>query len=257
MTYALQPNGRYLDFRPYRVGQSITPGGVMKKSYNDGLYLSGNLAGLLRAGGRPVQRRHHEVEGAHRPRRAGHAAGRWPWAASSRATTASPASPAARARRCSIQNGWTDDLFPVTEGVRAYRALEGQEGTYVALQVGDFGHAARPEQAGRRPGAPGPGRALPRRLAEAPGQAAARRERHRIHADLSVNRGRRRSLQGPQLGHAASAQPAPGRPRAARRSARTAATRRSPPRSTRSAAAARASRCRRPGRPARRSCSAR
>ena len=32
--------------QPLRAGQSITPGGVLKKSYNNGLYLSGNVAGF-------------------------------------------------------------------------------------------------------------------------------------------------------------------------------------------------------------------
>ena len=46
LTYALQPNGRFLDFRTPRPSQSIRPGGVMKKSYNDVLYASGNATGF-------------------------------------------------------------------------------------------------------------------------------------------------------------------------------------------------------------------
>ena len=45
LTYALQPNGRYLDFAPYVSGQSIEPGGVSKRSYIDALYATGNVAG--------------------------------------------------------------------------------------------------------------------------------------------------------------------------------------------------------------------
>ena len=45
LTSALQPNGRFLDFRTPGTNQSITPGGVMKKSFNDGLYLLGNTTG--------------------------------------------------------------------------------------------------------------------------------------------------------------------------------------------------------------------
>ena len=140
MTYALQPNGRYLDFRPYRVGQSITPGGVMKKSYNDGLYLSGNLAGYYAPAGGPFNAditRWKELTDLGEPAtRRTLAVGRELTGYHSFAgITGGKSAPML------IQNGWTDDLFPVTEGVRAYRALEGQEGTYVALQVGDFGHA--------------------------------------------------------------------------------------------------------------------
>ena len=46
MTYALQPNGRFLDFRDYHVGQSGSPGGVQKQSYVGGLYASGNGSGF-------------------------------------------------------------------------------------------------------------------------------------------------------------------------------------------------------------------
>ena len=42
----------------------------MKKSYNDVLYLSGNATGFYAPQGRRLQRRHHDLEGARRPRRA-------------------------------------------------------------------------------------------------------------------------------------------------------------------------------------------
>jgi predicted acyl esterase len=140
MTYALQPNGRYLDFRPYRTGQSITPGGVMKKSYVNGLYLTGSLAGHFAptggAFGSDITRWKDLVDLGEPATRQILAVGReltgWHSFAGITGGKSAP---------MLIQNGWTDDLFPVTEGVRAYRSLEGQEGTYVALQVGDFGHA--------------------------------------------------------------------------------------------------------------------
>ena len=40
-------------------GQSIRPGGVSKKSYNDGLYRAGMLSGFYAPDGRAVQRGHH------------------------------------------------------------------------------------------------------------------------------------------------------------------------------------------------------
>jgi pimeloyl-ACP methyl ester carboxylesterase len=140
MTYVLQPNGRYLDFRPYRTGQSIEPGGVMKKSYTDVLYLSGNSAGYFEPTGGPFNAditKWKELADLGEPtRRRAEAVGRELTGYHSYAgITGGKSAPML------IQNGWTDDLFPVTEGVRAYRSLEGQEGTYVALQVGDFGHA--------------------------------------------------------------------------------------------------------------------
>jgi predicted acyl esterase len=39
-----------------------------------------------------------------------------------------------------LQNGWTDDLFPAPEGLRAYNAMMGAKGGNVALQLGDLGH---------------------------------------------------------------------------------------------------------------------
>jgi predicted acyl esterase len=40
-----------------------------------------------------------------------------------------------------IQSGWTDDLFPVGQGLRIYNLLRQKRATApVALQVGDFGH---------------------------------------------------------------------------------------------------------------------
>jgi hypothetical protein len=68
MAYALQPNGRFLDFRTPRRGQSIKPGGVNKKSYNDGLYASGGATGFYAPENGPVQRGHHRLEEHHRPR---------------------------------------------------------------------------------------------------------------------------------------------------------------------------------------------
>ena len=140
MTYALQPNGRYLDFKPYRAGQSIMPGGVSKKSYNDGLYVSGNLAGYYEPTGGPfnadITKWKALTDLGEPVRREGLAVGRELTSYHSFVgITGGKSAPML------LQNGWTDDLFPVPEGVRAYRSLEGQEGTYVALQVGDFGHS--------------------------------------------------------------------------------------------------------------------
>jgi len=40
-----------------------------------------------------------------------------------------------------LQNGWTDDLFPVTESLRLYNELRRRDrGAEVALQLGDLGH---------------------------------------------------------------------------------------------------------------------
>jgi hypothetical protein len=39
-----------------------------------------------------------------------------------------------------VMNGWTDDLFPAPEAVRAYRTVGRRKDSYVALQLADLGH---------------------------------------------------------------------------------------------------------------------
>jgi pimeloyl-ACP methyl ester carboxylesterase len=137
MAYVLQPNGRYLDFRPYRVGQSIDPAGAMKKSYTDILYGSGNAAGFYAPTGGVFSSditRWKALSDRGEPERpdalaVGRELTRYH---SSVGVTGGISAPLL------VQNGWTDDLFPVPEALRVYRSLE--RGPYVALQVGDFGH---------------------------------------------------------------------------------------------------------------------
>jgi fermentation-respiration switch protein FrsA (DUF1100 family) len=139
LTYALQPNGRYLDFKPYRVGQSIEPGGVAKQSYNAGLYLAGNASGFYAptggAFGSDITRWQALSDRGEPARRDALAVGR----ELTRYHSAAGVS-GARSAPLLVQNGWTDDLFPVPEALRAYRWLERAKDAYVALQVGDFGH---------------------------------------------------------------------------------------------------------------------
>jgi pimeloyl-ACP methyl ester carboxylesterase len=139
MAYVLQPNGRYLDFKPYSVGQSIEPGGVLKKSYTDGLYLTGNLSGFYAPTGGVFGSditRWRALSDRGEPERpdalaVGRELTRYH---SSAGVTSGKSAPLL------VQNGWTDDLFPVPEALRTYRSLERAKGAYVALQVGDFGH---------------------------------------------------------------------------------------------------------------------
>jgi fermentation-respiration switch protein FrsA (DUF1100 family) len=139
LTYALQPNGRYVDFKPYRIGQSIEPGGVSKKSWYDLLYNVGNATGYYAPTGGPFNSDITEwkalIDRGEPARPDALAAGRELTRYHSFAgVTGGKSAPML------IQNGWTDDLFPAPEALRAYRMLEGAEGTYVALQLGDLGH---------------------------------------------------------------------------------------------------------------------
>jgi fermentation-respiration switch protein FrsA (DUF1100 family) len=138
LTYALQPNGRFLDFRGYAVGQSIEPGGVSKQSYNDILYGAGNLAGFYAPQGAPfsaditgwkalTDRGEPETAQALR-------VGKELTGYHSMAGISGVPAPLL------VQNGWTDDLFPAPEALRVWRLFRGVKGARVTLQFGDFGH---------------------------------------------------------------------------------------------------------------------
>jgi len=139
LTYALQPNGRFTDFRTPRRNDAIRPGGVNKKSYNDGLYGLGVAAGfyepaggafnadittwkMLSDRGEPERRRAlavgRELSGFHS------------WVGLSGPSAA-----------LIVQNGWTDDLFPAPEALRVYRTFTAAPGARLSLQLGDLGHA--------------------------------------------------------------------------------------------------------------------
>ena len=135
----LTPNGRFLDFGPFSPSQSRVIGGVPKKSFNDGLYLLGNLTGFyapqgvdptadvtnwkaLTDRGEPYR---DDARAAARELSTYH---------SSIGVSGVPAP-------LLVQNGWTDDLIPAPEALRADRAYRGLSGARVSLQFGDLGHS--------------------------------------------------------------------------------------------------------------------
>ena len=138
MAYALQPNGRFLDFRPYRVGQSVDPVGVSKKSYNDVLYATGTLAGYYAPTGAAFS---SDITGWKALADRGEPLGPKGLAVARELTSYHSAAGVTGGTSAPmlIQNGWTDDLFPVPEGLRMYNSLQ-VAGGYAALQVGDLGH---------------------------------------------------------------------------------------------------------------------
>jgi pimeloyl-ACP methyl ester carboxylesterase len=138
LTYSLQPNGRFLDFRDYAVGQSIEPGGVQKQSYVVGLYVSGNGSGFYAPQGAPfnadisgwkalTDKGEPETRGVLR-------VGRELTGYHSIAGLSGAPAPLL------VQNGWTDDLFPAPEALRVWRMFREQKGARVTLQLGDLGH---------------------------------------------------------------------------------------------------------------------
>ena len=139
---ALTPNGRFLDFGATREDEPHTPLGIPKTSYISALFASGAAAGFYSPPGVDPN------------------ADLTTWFA--QINRGEPESPDQRAIATEIseyhqgfglelssagapavliQQGWTDDLFPAPEALRAYNDLRAQDPrAHVALQFGDLGH---------------------------------------------------------------------------------------------------------------------
>ena len=145
LVYSLLPNGRFRDDRTPREGDSRTPFGIKKESYVNGLFALGQTTGTY-CGNVPFVP--CTDFSADLPRYF------------ARVSAGEP--PDAEATRIAneifrhhqgfglggvpapllLQDGFTDDLFPVTEALRIYnqqRARDSQ--AQVSLQFGDLGHA--------------------------------------------------------------------------------------------------------------------
>lgn len=138
MTYALQPNGRFTDFRTPRRNDAIRPGGVMKKSFLDGLYTLGVIGGFYEPPGGPFNADittwkmlsdRGEPERQDALRVGSELTAFHSWMGLSGASAA-----------LIVQNGWTDDLFPAPEALRVYRTFRAAPGARLSLQLGDLGH---------------------------------------------------------------------------------------------------------------------
>jgi pimeloyl-ACP methyl ester carboxylesterase len=140
LAYALQPNGRFLDFRDYFVGQSIEPGGVQKQSYTTGLFVTGEQAGFYapQGGSTPFSadiRTWKALSDAGEPETPAilRVGGEFTKHHSMAGVSGVPAP-------LLVQNGWTDDLFPAPEALRVWRMFRKVKGARVTLQLGDLGH---------------------------------------------------------------------------------------------------------------------
>jgi len=146
MTYALQPNGRFTDFRTPRRNDAIRPGGVMKKSYNDVLYASGVTGGFYEPAGGPfnadITTWKLLADLGEPERRDALAVGRELTGFHSWAGLSGPSA------ALIVQNGWTDDLFPAPEALRVYRTFRAAPGARLSLQLGDLGHPRGSNDAG-------------------------------------------------------------------------------------------------------------
>jgi hypothetical protein len=137
---SLTPNGRFRDFERPRRDETRRPLGIPKQSFTSGLYALGSTSGFYAPPGvdpnadittwfavinrgepesddqRQIADEIHNYHGAF---------------------GVPPSS--AGTPPLLIQQGWTDDLFPAPEGLRAYNDVRARGGN-VALQLADIGH---------------------------------------------------------------------------------------------------------------------
>ena len=140
MTYALQPNGRFLDFRDYHVGQSIEPGGVQKQSYVERpVRCPASRPASTRRGAAPFSADLTALEGA-RPTRGEPETAQMLRVGRELTGYHSIAGLTGVPAPLLVQNGWTDDLFPADEALRVWRIFRKAKGARVTLQFGDLGH---------------------------------------------------------------------------------------------------------------------
>jgi predicted acyl esterase len=148
---ALVPNGRFLDTEVSPAQQSLEPPGVPISSFLNGLYLSGVLNGYY-CGGAPASTPCADSEANVTQDKAYIDAGQpfnaeaqtalkgiyannggYPLRFLKGASTPAP---------LLIQSGWTDELFPVEQGLRVYDYLRSlDKKAPVSLQFGDLGHS--------------------------------------------------------------------------------------------------------------------
>jgi fermentation-respiration switch protein FrsA (DUF1100 family) len=138
LAYSLQPNGRFLDFRTPKLYAATTPGGVLKKSYADLFYRSGNATGFYTPHGGPFGAditEWKELADLGEPLIPGLlSVGRNLTRMHSWAGLSGPSA------ALLVQNGWTDDIFPAPEALRVYRTFSAAPGATISLELGDLGH---------------------------------------------------------------------------------------------------------------------
>jgi fermentation-respiration switch protein FrsA (DUF1100 family) len=134
---SLMPNGRLLD--------SLDPIGVMKESYVTGLFGLGAATGVYC--GTPPRPAPCADPSADVPRWYARIQAGEPYGADARAIAEEihrfhqgHGIPGRTPAPMLLQSGWTDDLFPPKESIRAYEDSRSRGG-WAAMQLGDLGHA--------------------------------------------------------------------------------------------------------------------
>jgi pimeloyl-ACP methyl ester carboxylesterase len=139
LSYSLAPNGRFLETRKWKIGDAVKPVGILKQSFVGGLYLIASLNYLAPRGADANAAITEANDAFNKGEPYGTGGQLIGGLLSSRKSPAGlfGSTPAPLL----LQNGWTDDLFPVTEALMIYGDTDqGRKGP-VALQLGDLGHA--------------------------------------------------------------------------------------------------------------------
>jgi fermentation-respiration switch protein FrsA (DUF1100 family) len=137
---ALDPNGRYMDTEVEPAGQSYEPFGVEIQSYVTGLFAAGEAQGYVAPTGADPEA---DLSKWYTAINAGE-----PYNPEDEAIakqiydyhqgTGIPL--AGKPAAMLLESGWTDDLFPVAQSLRAYNEARAAKG-YAALLFGDVGHS--------------------------------------------------------------------------------------------------------------------
>src|SRR3954454_3145655 len=144
LAYSLTPNGRFLDTKKGKLGQGVQPAGISKKSFLDGLYLITTLNFIAPLGAdanAPLTEAKNAVDKGE------------PYGTDLQligGVLSSRKSPAglfgSTPSPLLLQNGWTDDLFPVNEALMIYNDTDHGSKGPVSLQFGDLGHGRGAEK---------------------------------------------------------------------------------------------------------------
>ncbi|HEX4735624.1 MAG TPA: CocE/NonD family hydrolase [Thermoleophilaceae bacterium] len=136
--YALVPNGRFRDTSKWQLGQAIRPIGIEEKSFIDGFYLvtASNFVAPIGADANAAFTEAKNALDQGEPygtgvQLAGSLLSSRKSAAGLFGSTPAP---------LLLENGWTDDIFPVTQALMIYNDTNHGTKGPVSLQFGDLGH---------------------------------------------------------------------------------------------------------------------
>jgi pimeloyl-ACP methyl ester carboxylesterase len=138
---ALDPNGRFLDTEVAPAGQSYEPFGVEIQSYVTGLFATGEAEGYVAPTGLDSEAdlsKWYALTNAGEPFNPEDEALAHQIYDYHQGYGIPPAG--GKTAPMLLESGWTDDLFPPEQSLRAYNAARADH-SYVALMLGDLGHS--------------------------------------------------------------------------------------------------------------------